>query len=889
MSNQPQTESIYGLFYTGDGTRDGSLGGPGTPNRVISGELHNFFPLVDDDLAIIGGKIHRVFILTNESTDKISLKTSFIQELITTNPKIKFKIAISSTGVNADPIRLFHEFDEPPTEDFIEVAGKPAIPNIGDLRPRDSIGILIQMEVIAGVTEAKGVNSIFSAIGQSEPIPQTSPNPDPGPDPDPDPDPDPGPDPDPDPTPLPIYRFLSWGDNDTTADAEAVLTQMMTIQDVACYLFAGDGPYSTDSTNWINMMENYFDVIKKGKLLLSQGNHEHPESESQNAENEIEAWFPGLHNANESLEWLQARQVGNCYVIIMNSQDDDIDIVGGDQYNYVKARLDDAVALRAEGKIDWIICVVHKSWFNLLSTNQAYVLAREAYDELFFNAQVDFMFHGHNHNVHIWKPIRPIIGNNGNTAATQVFSLASDNRYDFAKSHGTIYVTNGNGGHEHNTFGQSPTSEVEFANDTDFGFSELVIQGKQATLKHYDVNGNVLYTHPGVTRGTDPPTKPDPPPGENPDLPPCPRGEHRDLTGVCVLNNCRADQKWDPTANGGRGACVPLDTIIDCGAGKIYDEFLQQCVRQTKPEPTIRNFAMVAVGDLDCNTRTNRTFEMIQEVYDQVIAQGDLTYTLWLGDYSYGSNQDCFLQRVRALRVMTPDDMWPSIGNHDDVEDGSRAKRTAIINNFQAFNIVDGAPGWYAVTLGTIRLIVMDTQSDYDEGSDQYNYVLNELQTAAADGAIKWIIVSYHKPSIVSDSDHGPLTDFRDIYHPLFDQYHVNVVLNGHNHNYSRSFPLKYNESSPSNPIIGSTKTGDNDVPGQLYNGTEGTIYVTVGSGGRTIDDFSGDQEDYIAARSEEHGIMPISVFNNNNSLAFFYHTHNGDQVDEFYIVKGAP
>ena len=80
--------------------------------------------------------------------------------------------------------------------------------------------------------------------------------------------------------------------------------------------------------------------------MLTQGNHEHPESESQQAEDDIEAWFPGLHNANDSLDWLQSKKVGNAYVIVMNSQDDNLTDVGGDQYNYVQTQLTIAKNMR---------------------------------------------------------------------------------------------------------------------------------------------------------------------------------------------------------------------------------------------------------------------------------------------------------------------------------------------------------------------------------------------------------------------------------------------------------------------------------------------------------------------------------------------------------------
>ena len=44
--------------------------------------------------------------------------------------------------------------------------------------------------------------------------------------------------------------------------------------------------------------------------------------------------------------------------------------------------------------------------------------------------------------------------------------------------------------------------------------------------------------------------------------------------------------------------------------------------------------------------------------------------------------------------------------------------------------------------------------------------------------------------------------NLRDTYHPLFDTYKVDLVLEAHLHNYQRSFPLEYNSASqPPNPL----------------------------------------------------------------------------------------
>ena len=84
-----------------------------------------------------------------------------------------------------------------------------------------------------------------------------------------------------------------------------------------------------------------------------------------------------------------------------------------------------------------------------------------------------------------------------------------------------------------------------------------------------------------------------------------------------------------------------------------------------------------------------------------------------------------------------------------------------------------------------------------------------------------------------SPSHHDPLISLRDAYHPLFDKYDVDLVLQGHNHNYQRSFPIAYNSKDPSQPIVTSSKNS-------VYNDPPGQIYAEVGTGGQDTDSLDG-------------------------------------------------
>jgi hypothetical protein len=82
-------------------------------------------------------------------------------------------------------------------------------------------------------------------------------------------------------------------------------------------------------------------------------------------------------------------------------------------------------------------------------------------------------------------------------------------------------------------------------------------------------------------------------------------------------------------------------------------------------------------------------------------------------------------------------------------------------------------------------------------------------------------------------STHPASPMLRNTYHPLFEQYGVDLVLQGHNHNYERTYPIVFNSTDLSNPIETSTNT-------TTYTDPDGQIFVTVGTGGKSVDSFDG-------------------------------------------------
>jgi hypothetical protein len=276
------------------------------------------------------------------------------------------------------------------------------------------------------------------------------------------------------------------------------------------------------------------------------------------------------------------------------------------------------------------------------------------------------------------------------------------------------------------------------------------------------------------------------------------------------------------------------------------------------------DFNFDAVGDWGCNSNTKNTVTNIQgKKPERVLA---------LGDYSYTSTATCWLNTISPIKSITR----INIGNHEnDANEGNSQYMTAfgLSKQYYSFDYVNA------------HVLTMASEISFSKGSAQYNFVENDLKTAAANPNIKWIIVNYHRvmytsPNTCSASTCEGSSSLRDAYHPLFDKYRVDLVLQGHVHNYQRTFPLKYDTVTPSSPTRTSTSTSS-------YTDPEGEIFATVGTGGINFHGLSGKSYFVVSQQAAKFGILDILMTNDGTKLTGKYY-RNGESTpfDTFTITK---
>src|SRR6476619_2488893 len=278
---------------------------------------------------------------------------------------------------------------------------------------------------------------------------------------------------------------------------------------------------------------------------------------------------------------------------------------------------------------------------------------------------------------------------------------------------------------------------------------------------------------------------------------------------------------------------------------------------------TTKAFSMAAVGDWGCTSNTDKTVKKISSEKPNIV--------LALGDYSYEPSADCWLKAVKQIDDITK----ITIGNH---EDSPNEDLDAYMSNFGMNK------QFYSFTKNNVHFVVMATEIPYKSGSDQYKFVVNDLSKASTDKNVDWIVVFMHRimyTSPTSCSSCGALSDLRETYHPLFNKYGVDFVLQGHAHDYQRSYPLQYDQKDEEDPIVTDKNSGK-------YNDPKGEIYAIVGTGGEDLHALK-SKSSFIASQNDArfgHLNLDTSKSATTKILNGQFIGNDGKIMDEFQIMN---
>jgi len=143
-------------------------------------------------------------------------------------------------------------------------------------------------------------------------------------------------------------------------------------------------------------------------------------------------------------------------------------------------------------------------------------------------------------------------------------------------------------------------------------------------------------------------------------------------------------------------------------------------------------------------------------------------------------------QMVTSQGMMIP--MLAVVGNHDV----RRKNKDGVFETLFAFS--DSDTSYRAVDFGNyLSLVLLDTGHIHPIDGDQVEWL---RQTLKAREHVPYMMAAYHMggyPSVYSYEGSTP-SRIRKCWSPLFEQYHLNLAFEHHNHAYKRTYPIKNNQ-----------------------------------------------------------------------------------------------
>ncbi|WP_059047252.1 purple acid phosphatase family protein [Paenibacillus rubinfantis] len=205
----------------------------------------------------------------------------------------------------------------------------------------------------------------------------------------------------------------------------------------------------------------------------------------------------------------------------------------------------------------------------------------------------------------------------------------------------------------------------------------------------------------------------------------------------------------------------------------------------------------------------------------------------------------------QASKWLTRVPLMPVAGNHDEVSGDA----SAFASHFLVpENGAEGAtPGTtYSFDYGFTHIVVLNTESKITR---QAAWLREDLRKNPQ----PWTIVAMHRPAYG-----GNQYEKIEEWIPIFEEFGVDLVLQGHNHEYSRSYPLQ---------------------DGQIAQDGNGTVYVVTNTSGSKFNELKKDKF-YHAVHTQPNKQTFAGITVSERTLTYTAYTVDGRRLDEFTLTR---
>jgi hypothetical protein len=231
---------------------------------------------------------------------------------------------------------------------------------------------------------------------------------------------------------------------------------------------------------------------------------------------------------------------------------------------------------------------------------------------------------------------------------------------------------------------------------------------------------------------------------------------------------------------------------------------------------------LVGAGDISTcsNNGDEATAKLIDGIAGTVYTTGDNAYES--GSASEYAN--CYNPTWGRFKTRTN----PSPGNHEYNTSGASG-----YYGYFGTSAGDPTKGYYSYNLGTWHIVVLNSEISTASGSSQEKWLRQDLIANPSTCTLAY----WHTPRFSSGSTHGSNSGVQPLWQALYD-YHADVIVNGHEHNYERFDP-----QSP---------TGVADV--------NGIREFVAGMGGRSHYGFGTILPNSVARNGDTYGVLKFTL-----------------------------
>jgi hypothetical protein len=291
---------------------------------------------------------------------------------------------------------------------------------------------------------------------------------------------------------------------------------------------------------------------------------------------------------------------------------------------------------------------------------------------------------------------------------------------------------------------------------------------------------------------------------------------------------------------------------LEPGTAYVYSIGAGEVAEFTTAPAGNEPFSFIYMGD--AQNGLERWGSLIQGAFRR---RPDAAFYVMAGDLvNRGADRDdwdSFFENAAGVYSRRP--IVPALGNHE-YHARDRANRLLYEELFALPASGSLGEKTYTLCYGNALFVILDSNQS---ASEQMAWLEEQLRDSDA----TWKFVVYHHPAYSSH----PRRDnqaIRELWVQLFDQYHVDLALQGHDHAYLRTYPMKGGESQeqPAN----------------------GTVYIVSVSGTKMYAQGEFGYSEHTFTNVSTYQVLDIQI--SGDRLVYRAYDMQGDVRDELIIEK---